>query len=133
MIFAWLQLDVFYEQTLTGTVSFGLIQGRDDFELNAYSIDESYYTCAFCNVCSSYINHYLLINMYSVVTRYNGTVPLEAFYVIIALLGIGILLSIPTLVLMFVNSYQVVEQWWRGPTTIYMLSLMTGEWQKLCY
>ena len=112
-----------------------MIQGRDDFELTASSIDDSYYICALGIACLSYVDHCLFTKVYFahtciyIVTRYNGTVPLEAFYVIIAFLGIGVLLSIPTLVLTFVNSYQVVEQWWRGPATVYILSLTTGECQ----
>lgn len=55
--FTWLQLDVFLEQNLTGTVSFGLIRGRDDFELTVSDIDESYYICAFGIPCLSYVDH----------------------------------------------------------------------------
>ena len=41
------------------------------------------------------------------------------------------LLCIATIVITFLNSYQTVTTWWKGPPMMYILSLSTGELIKM--
>jgi len=40
---------------------------------------------------------------------------------------VAMLLCIPTITITFLNSYQTVTTWWKGPPMMYILSFCTGE------
>lgn len=61
------------------------------------------------------------------VQRYNGIISLIPVYLTICFAGLAIVVCIAAAAFTFVNTYQVVAEWWRGPATIYVLSLFICE------
>ena len=51
---------------------------------------------------------------------------LTALYVIVICTVLAVILCVAAMAFEFVNAYQVVKEWWRGPATIYIISIATG-------
>lgn len=121
-----MQLDVYLEDDFRGTVTFGLIQGMDAFAGNVVPELSANYIICKAEVKELSENHKYFLS-FSPVERYNGIVSLAPVYLAIIFAVIAIILCIAGVAFTFVNTYQVVLQWWRGPATIYVLSLLISE------
>ena len=59
---------------------------------------------------------------------------LGSLYATFALSAAAMVLCVIIAPLLFLNSYQTVTTWWKGPPMLYLLSFITGELklQKIC-
>ena len=67
-----------------------------------------------------------LMHLSSTVDRYLQF-SLNKVYTTFAFSVVAMLLCIPTIAITFLNSYQTVTTWWKGPPMMYILSFSTGE------
>ena len=112
------------EDDFRGTVTFGLIQGMESLTGNVVTeLSENYVICEQIFAPQSPHCHVL----YYSVDRFGEVVSFVPIYLTLLCAVIAILLCITAASFTFVNTYQVVEQWWKGPATVYVLSLFISK------
>ena len=113
------------EDDFRGTVTFGLIQGMESLTGNVVAeLTETYVIC----------EHQIFPLLSSVtftldtsVDRFGEIVSFVPIYFTLLCAVIAISLCIAAASFTFVNTYQVVEQWWKGPATVYVLSFLISK------
>lgn len=107
-----------------GNISLGLIQGRQviDGEDGALLQDTHFYTCKLL------LKDEMLPLPFHAVEKFNGVAGLVSLYLLLLFLLLTIPLSLLNLCIEFLNTYQVVKKWWKGPSAIYVLSLVIGKY-----
>ncbi|XP_019849414.1 PREDICTED: uncharacterized protein LOC109580552 [Amphimedon queenslandica] len=100
----WFKIDLQLFGQARGNISLGLIQGRQviDGEDGALLQDTHFYTFE----------------------KFDGVIGLVSLYLLLLFLLLTIPLSLLNLCVEFLNTYQVVKKWWKGPSAIYVLSLI---------
>ena len=68
-----------------------------------------------------------LYQFLGIVERFSNAINLTSLYILLLCLLLTIPLSLVNLCIEFVNTYQVVKEWWKGPPSIYVISLAIGE------
>ena len=63
---------------------------------------------------------------YFVVPRFIGVVNLASVYVLILFLLLTAPFTLLNMAFQFINTYQAVKEWWKGPATIYSISIVVG-------
>lgn len=114
-------MDLFLGGSPRGNITFGLIQGSEKIDGESNNlITDTFYSCN-SYTCKS-INRLLS----STDTRFNGVFDLTPFYILLLCLLLTIPLTLANMAFEFVNTYQAVKEWWRGPATFYVISLVIG-------
>ena len=113
---------VFMDEELRGYLTFGLFLAQENIDTTTGSKDDAY------SICNGYCNAIHKSIMYIFVDgRFDGFVRTYPFILILvsALLALGF--NVALMALEFVNSYQIIKEWWRGPAMIYVLSIVLGK------
>lgn len=123
MLFSY-QIDFEMSGQARGNMTFGIIQGREiiDGANGELLQDATFYTCKLIK-CFDHDG----INFLVIVERFNNAINLSSLYILLLCLLLTIPLSLVNLCVEFINTYQVVKEWWKGPPSIYVISLAIGE------
>ncbi len=111
-----------------GYIAFGIFSGSHVIELREDTFldrdEESYLVCKLFTLIACGLLSRLCFP--PTVERYTDIL-ISRLYATFAFSLIAMLLCLALIAVTFVNSYQTVTTWWKGPSMMYILSVLTSE------
>ena len=132
-----MQLKVLNGTDGRGSINFGLFNGAHRIMYRESPISEAIsdsYLLRKTHIYNHHLYMYIIIMCCNVGDKYTSF-SLGSLYATFGLSAAAMILCLLIAPLLFLNSYQTVTTWWKGPPMLYILSFITGKLQSdyVCY